>query len=74
MMRWKQLFTPVRSIEPDEAREFMDRHPEGSYTLLDVRQSGEYEESHLPGARLVPMAALPDSLKELDPEKPVLVY
>ena len=31
-------------------------------------------EEHLPGARLVPMAALPDSLKELDPEKPVLVY
>jgi len=73
-MRWKQLFTPVESIEPDEAREFMARHPEGSYTLLDVRQSGEYEQEHLPGAKLVPLPNLADSLKELDPLKPIIVY
>ena len=73
-MRWKQLFTPVESIEPDEAREFMARHPEGSYTLLDVRQSGEYEQEHLPGAKLVPLPNLADSLKELDPRKPIIVY
>ena len=73
-MRWKQLFTPVESIEPDQAREFMARHPEGSYTLLDVRQSGEYEQEHLPGAKLVPLPNLADSLKELDPLKPIIVY
>ena len=73
-MRWKQLFTPVQSIEPDQAREFMAQHPEGSYTLLDVRQPGEYEQEHLPGARLVPLPNLTDALKELDPQKPVIVY
>ena len=73
-MRWKQLFTPVQSIEPDEAREFMACHPEGSYTLLDVRQPGEYEQEHLPGAKLVPLPNLADSLKELDPQKPIVVY
>ena len=73
-MRWKQLFTPVQSIEPDEARAFMGQHPEGSYTLLDVRQSGEYEKEHLPGAKLVPLPNLADSLKELDPQKPIVVY
>jgi len=73
-MRWKQLFTPVQSIEPDQARAFMARHPEGSYTLLDVRQPGEYEQEHLPGAKLVPLPNLADSLKELDPQKPIIVY
>jgi sulfur-carrier protein adenylyltransferase/sulfurtransferase len=73
-MLWKQLFTPVQSIEPDEAREFMARHSEGSYTLLDVRQPGEYQQEHLPGAKLVPLPNLTDSLKELDPQKPIIVY
>jgi rhodanese-related sulfurtransferase len=73
-MLWKQLFKPVKAITPEEAKALMAQWAEGSYTLLDVRQPGEYEEEHLPGARLVPMAALPNSLKELDPEKPVLVY
>jgi sulfur-carrier protein adenylyltransferase/sulfurtransferase len=73
-MRWKQLFTPVQSIDPEEAKALLAGWPEGSYTLLDVRQSGEYEKEHLPGARLLPIAQLPDSLKTLDQEKPVLVY
>ena len=73
-MRWKQLFTPVQSIEPDQAREFMARRPEGTYTLLDVRQPGEYEQEHLPGAKLVPLPNLADSFKELDPQKPIIVY
>jgi sulfur-carrier protein adenylyltransferase/sulfurtransferase len=73
-MLWKQLFTPVKAIEPEEAKALMAGWPEGSYTLLDVRQPGEYEKEHLAGAKLVPMAALPESLKDLDPEKPVIVY
>ena len=73
-MLWKQLFKPVKAIAPEEAKALIAQWAEGSYTLLDVRQPGEYEEEHLPGARLVPMVALPDSLKELDPETPVIVY
>ena len=73
-MFWKQLFSPVKAIEPEEAKVLMSGWPEGSYTLLDVRQPGEYEKEHLPGAKLVPMAQLPDSLKDLIPEKPVIVY
>jgi sulfur-carrier protein adenylyltransferase/sulfurtransferase len=73
-MRWKQLFTPVESIEPDQARNFIARHSEGSYVLLDVRQPGEYGKEHLPGAKLVPLPNLADSFKELDPQKPIIVY
>jgi sulfur-carrier protein adenylyltransferase/sulfurtransferase len=73
-MRWKQLFTPVQSIEPEEARALISQWAEGSYTLLDVRQSGEYEKEHLPGAKLVPLPNLADALKELEPQKPIIVY
>jgi rhodanese-related sulfurtransferase len=73
-MLWKQLFTPVKAIEPEEAKALMAGWPEGSYTLLDVRQPSEYKKEHLPGATLVPMAALPESLQNLDPGKPVIVY
>jgi rhodanese-related sulfurtransferase len=52
----------------------MAEHPEGSYTLLDVRQPGEYEAEHIPGAKLIPLPGLKDQLSQLDKEKPVLVY
>jgi len=46
----------------------------GTYTLLDVRQPFEYEEAHLPGARLIPLTKLPDSLEQLNRRQPILVY
>jgi len=74
MIQLKKLFTPVKSMEPEEARKFMAEHEEGKYTLLDVRQPGEYEEEHLPGAKLIPLPKLSDSLKEVDARKPVITY
>ncbi len=68
-----KLFAPVRSLEAEEAKAYMARRREDEYTILDVRQPGEYEESHLPGARLMPLPQLPDTYRELDPEKPTIV-
>lgn len=59
---------------PDDLQEFMQSHREGSYTLLDVRQPNEYEDSHLPGARLIPLPGLLDALAGLDRNQPVIVY
>jgi rhodanese-related sulfurtransferase len=74
MIQLTKLFTPVSSLEAEEAKAYMARHREGEYTLLDVRQPGEYQESHLPGAKLMPLPQLPDTYQELDPEKPTLVH
>ncbi len=74
MISLKKLFTPVKSINVEEAKKFIAEHPEGAYTLLDVRQPGEYEGEHIPGAKLVPLPALKDGLRQLDSQKPVLVY
>ena len=73
-MFWGKLFSPVKSLEPDEVKKMMARHREGTYALIDVRQPGEYEKEHIPGARLIPLPSLADSIKELDPEKPTIVY
>lgn len=73
-MRWKQFFTPVQSMKADEAREYLADKTLQEVTILDVRQPGEYEEGHIPGAKLVPMPVLTDRLDEIDPSKPVLVY
>ena len=74
MMQLKKLFTPVSSMDAEETKAFMAQHREGDYTLLDVRQPGEYEDSHLPGAKLIPLPQLSDSYQELDPEKPTIVH
>lgn len=73
-MRWKSFLTPVASMDADGLRAYMASHKEGSFTLLDVRQPGEYEKGHLAGGRLIPLPQLPGRLGELDSEKPVIVY
>ena len=73
-MKWKQLLTPAKNMGTDEASAYIAENREGAFTLLDVRQPGEYEESHIPGAKLVPLPELPNRLAELDPEKPVIAY
>ena len=73
-MKWKEFFTPVKNMDVEEARAYMAEHQEGTYTLLDVRQAGEYENSRIPGATLIPLPQLSDRLGELDPEKPVIGY
>ncbi len=73
-MRWKQFFTPVQSMNSEEAREFMAEKTLDEFTLLDVRQPGEYEKQHIPGSKLIPVGELDKRLDELDPDKPVLIY
>lgn len=59
----------VPEIDVDELAR---RHAEGAY-LLDVRQSDEYAEAHVPGAVLVPLDQLPDRQGELPKDRPLLV-
>jgi len=59
---------------PDDLQDFIIEHREGTYLLLDVRQPVEYEDAHLPGAKLIPLPKLFDSMDQLDREKPVIVY
>ena len=73
-MKWLQFFTPVSSLNWEEAHELVQQHPPGTVTFLDVRQPREYERGHLPGAKLIPLGELEARLDELDREKPMVIY
>ncbi len=71
---WKSMFGKLPELNPEQFAAFRKSHPEGSYTLLDVRQPNEYEKEHLPGALLIPLPQLLDRLDQLDPDKPLVAY
>ncbi|RUM42111.1 MAG: hypothetical protein DSY80_07855 [Desulfocapsa sp.] len=68
------LFPSGENISPAEVKKFIAEHSPESYQLLDVRQPKEFEEGHLPGARLIPVKELQDRLAEVDRKKPTFVY
>ncbi len=74
MVQLTKLFKPVKSLEADEARDYMARHQEGDYLILDVRQPWEYEAAHIPGGQLLPLPELANNYQKLEPEKPTIVY
>jgi rhodanese-related sulfurtransferase/rubrerythrin len=73
-MAEKKYIRDVQVMFPEDLKEYMDRHKEGTYLLLDVRQPEEYTASHLPGSRLIPLPLLPGSLGELDRQRDTIVY
>ncbi|UCF00646.1 MAG: rhodanese-like domain-containing protein [Deltaproteobacteria bacterium] len=66
--------TNVGVMFPDDAETFISENPESTFTVLDVRQPIEYESEHLPGAKLMPLPELVDSLQDLDPGTTIIVY
>jgi len=73
-MDLSQIFKQIPAMTPEEVRGFLkDRNP-GDYNLIDVRQPGEYEQGHLPGARLIPVTELSSRIGEIDPGKPTILY
>lgn len=60
-------------ITAQEAKKRMDQ---GNVTIVDVRRTEEYQETHIPGAILVPLDTIQDQMPQSLPEKdaPLLVY
>jgi rhodanese-related sulfurtransferase len=73
-MKILDYFKRVSTWPPDKVRTFLNENGEDGYNLVDVRTPKEYEEGHLPGARLIPVGELSERLGELDPRKPTIVY
>ena len=70
----RDYFRSIDTMTPQEIRDFLDAHLPDDYNLVDVRQPGEYQRGHLPGARLIPLAELAGREKELNPSKPTITY
>jgi len=73
-MRWRQFFTRIKSFDAGQAREYIAKHRPEDVTILDVRQPKEYQRGHLPGAKLIPLPELGDRFREIDGNKPTIVY
>ena len=73
-MKWKQFFTPVSNVTEKEAKQMTADDKKGEVVFLDVRQPKEYDNSHIPGSKLIPIGELDKRLDELDPDTPTVVY
>jgi rhodanese-related sulfurtransferase len=67
-------FKPVATWSSEKIRLFLKEKNPSEYNLIDVRTPEEYEQSHLPGARLIPVKELAGRLSEIDPKKTTVVY
>lgn len=67
-------FKRVDSLSAEQTRVFLSDKTPGDYNLIDVRQPGEYEKGHIPGAYLIPVGELRDRIGEIDRDKPTITY
>lgn len=61
-------------MEAVRARKLISETPGDRLSIVDVRQPGEYEQGHIPGARLIPVGELDRRVSEIPADKPLLVY
>jgi sulfur-carrier protein adenylyltransferase/sulfurtransferase len=55
----------VDAVYPEDIAKLARELGEKNYALVDVRQPREYQDGHIPGARLIPLPDLETSLEEL---------
>jgi rhodanese-related sulfurtransferase len=67
-------YTPPVDLNPDELKKFINSHKESQYLLIDVRQPGEYQLGHLPGAKLMPLMELESKLFSLPADQDLVFY
>jgi rhodanese-related sulfurtransferase len=73
-MKIADIFSPVKSVNVNEAKKLIEEKKEGEVALVDVREPEEYEDGHLPGAQLVPLSSILEKLQELDSSKTTVTY
>jgi hydroxyacylglutathione hydrolase len=71
---WVNAGLPVQRLAQVPVQELRRLLPAGDFQLLDVRTPHEWDAGHLPGARYLFLGELPEKLKDLNPDRPVVVY
>jgi len=61
----------VKRVSLEDAKAAYDA---GTAVFLDVRDSGSYNVSHIPGALLLPISDLTNRLSELNPSSWIIPY
>lgn len=63
---------PVMTFTDASPAELFDALRNGA-RLIDVREPAEYEQAHVPGAQLVPLSTVPDSVAAFTSDGPTYV-
>lgn len=58
----------------EQLREYIQQHHEKDFSVIDVRQPGEYMYSHIPGSLLLPLPKLVRSMASLPRDKELVFY
>ena len=61
-------------MDMDHFRRFRKEKGEDEYLVVDVRFPEEYEEEHIPGCLLLPLAEINSRLTELPPDRDIIFY
>ncbi|WP_462323919.1 rhodanese-like domain-containing protein [Desulfoplanes sp.] len=64
----------VKDIFPEELEGLIGARREGEYEIVDVRQPGEYQAGHIPGAVLIPLGEIEERLDEFGVDQDFLLY
>jgi rhodanese-related sulfurtransferase len=58
----RKRFPDVRRIDADDLKQWLAKRPKEQPVLIDVRPQAEFEFSHVPGARHMPLSETPASM------------
>jgi len=64
----------IVEMTPEQLRHFIQDRHEKAFALIDVRQPGEYEHGHIPGARLMPLPELVQTMESLPRDQELVFY
>ena len=68
------FFKQMPAMTTNQVKDLVREKDSDEYNLIDVRQPGEYEQSHIPGAKLIPLNELAERAAEIDQSKPTILY
>jgi rhodanese-related sulfurtransferase/rubrerythrin len=68
------VFRDIPTQTAAEVKQFLSGKNPGEYNLIDVRQPGEYEQGHIPGAELIPVGVLASRVNDIDRTLPTVLY
>ena len=74
IQEWKSRVAPLAGVEQLDATGLAEISDRDRVQIIDVRSPEEWSNGHLPGAKHIPLAALPDALDELDKSVPIVLH
>lgn len=61
-------------LSVDQVRDYIEKHKEREYALIDVRQPEEYKDAHIPGGLLFPLPDIEGMMDSIPKDKELIVY